>query len=115
MARKIVATTIISKGAEIYGRLELDCAIHIDGKVKGEIKSHSHILISNSGVLKGDIKCDKLIVSGEVEGKIEANFVEITKKGFIKGEIITNELVIEEGGIFEGKSTIKSANGSKKL
>jgi len=115
MARKITATTIISNGAKIEGKLELECAIHIEGKVRAEIISNSYILISNSGVLKGDIKCDKLIVSGEVEGKIEANFVEITKNGFIKGEIITNELVIEEGGIFEGKSTIKSANGSKKL
>ena len=43
-------------------------------------------------------------MSGLFEGTADCNTIEILPNGHIKGKIITNELIIEKQGFFEGES-----------
>ena len=113
MARKTSATTIISQGAKLKGEFNLEAKLHIDGEVDALIKSANYVIVSKSGLLKGEVHCDRFILRGKFEGKLECDILEITKEGFLKGEIFVNEFIIEEGGVFEGKSTIKKKDASK--
>jgi len=63
--------------------------------------------IGKNGYVLGEIKTNKLVVLGSVEGSIEANIVEIKEGARVKGEISSNELIIEAKGVFEGTSVVK--------
>jgi len=62
--------------------------------------------------VKGTIKTERLIVQGFVEGSVDATRVEIKAGGHVNGEIISNDLVIESKGIFEGNSIIKEKHAA---
>jgi cytoskeletal protein CcmA (bactofilin family) len=104
-------TTIITAGAKIKGEIELSCNLYIDGELEGSINSSKEINVGKNGHVKGDIFTNKLIVQGYIEGRVEAERVEIKATGHVNGEITSVELVIESKGVFEGTSVLK--NGSQ--
>lgn len=90
--------------------------MHIDGEFEGNIHSKNTVMIGKSGIVKGDIYAQKLIVSGKFQGNTESNIVEIQPLGRIEGKVITPEFVIERKGIFVGESKImqKDTQADKK-
>ncbi len=102
-------TTVISSNAFFKGDLEISSNIHIDGEIEGNINSKSAISVGKNGKVKGDIKGDKVVISGDVEGKIECNELEILKGGSVKGEVLVKNLIIQKGGNFEGNCKKKDS------
>jgi len=114
MAKSTDATTIISTGSKIKGDLELTAKLHIEGEIEGKINSINSISIGKTGIINGEIIANKLLVDGMFNGKVEVDVLEITKSGKVKGDIIIKDLIIEQGGIFEGTSILKKKDASKK-
>jgi cytoskeletal protein CcmA (bactofilin family) len=114
MAKGTNSTTIISKGAKIEGDFQLSAQLYIEGEMIGKINSSNQVSIGNGGIVKGELKAKKLIINGNFEGKVECDTIEIMKGGVLKGDIIIQHIVIEEGGVFEGSSTIKTTNQNGK-
>jgi len=81
--------------------------LHVEGEIEGNINSSNLVSIGKSGIIKGELKADKLLINGKFIGKVEANVVEITKGGVLEGDIIIKDLIIEQGGVFEGTSKLK--------
>jgi cytoskeletal protein CcmA (bactofilin family) len=100
-------TTIITEGSTIKGDMNLSCNLYVDGDFEGTINSQKNVNIGKNGHIKGDIKTQRLVVQGYIEGSVNAYRVEIKSTGKINGSIESAELVIEAKGIFEGNSTIK--------
>jgi cytoskeletal protein CcmA (bactofilin family) len=113
MAKNTDATTIISVGSKIIGEMELTSKLHIEGEIEGKIVSSNLVSIGKTGLVKGELKANKLLVDGIFEGKVEVELLEITKSGKVMGEIIIKDLIIEQGGVFEGTSTLKRKDASK--
>jgi cytoskeletal protein CcmA (bactofilin family) len=111
---KETSTTIISQGAKLKGDFNLSAKLHIEGEVEGNINSTNQISVGKSGAVKGEIVCSKFILNGKFNGKIECDILEITDGGMLNGEIIIKDLIIEKGGVFEGTSTLKKKDASKK-
>ena len=101
------STTIISQGTKISGDFNLSAKLHIEGEIEGNINSTNLVSIGKSGIIKGELKADKLLINGKFIGKVEANVVEITNGGILEGDIIIKDLIIEQGGVFEGSSKLK--------
>ena len=57
--------------------------------------------------MKGSIVTERLVVQGFIEGSVDAKTVEIKTAGHVSVEIISNELIIESRGVFEGNSIVK--------
>ena len=114
MAKETNSTTIISQGVKINGDFTLNAKLHIEGEVEGKIDSTNLVSIGKTGSMKGEVKADKLLVNGNFEGKLEVNILEITKGGKVSGDILIQDLIIEQGGVFEGTSTLKKKDASKK-
>jgi cytoskeletal protein CcmA (bactofilin family) len=96
--------TTISAGTNIVGEIKLEGKLHIDGSVEGKIYSDGFISIGKDGHVVGEIRADAVIISGFFEGQIAGTSVEIMEGGKVIGEICSNELVIEPGGMFIGNS-----------
>ena len=99
--------TIIAKYTSIKVEIDTTCSVHIDGSIEGNIKSTNVVTIGKSGKALGEISAISLIVSGEFDGTADCESVEILPGGYIKGKIITGELIIEKQGFFEGESKKK--------
>ncbi|MDO6499240.1 bactofilin family protein [Photobacterium sanguinicancri] len=97
-------TTVIAKGCNITGELQLACDIQVDGIIEGKLRLEKTLVVSNSGRLKGEIYADKIIVNGLVEGTCYANAIEILDKGKVTGTIYCDDLSIERGGCFLGST-----------
>ena len=90
--------------AEVSGKLSFATATRIEGKLKGEIRSTDLLVVGPSALVQATVRTDRLIVLGEVHGEVQgASRVQICAGGKLFGDVETKGLVIEEGGVFEGR------------
>lgn len=62
------------------------------------------MVISASGRVKGELTADKVIINGLFDGNCYASSVEILPQGKAHGVIHCDDLSIERGGSFLGKT-----------
>lgn len=103
-ASQHATTTVIAKGCDITGELQLTCDIQVDGVIEGKLRIEKNLVVSNTGQVKGEIYADKIVVNGHVEGTCYANTIEILEKGVVSGTIYSDNLSIERGGKFFGST-----------
>ena len=100
-------TTVVAKGTKITGKVDIGCKLHVDGEIEGSIHSTNVVTIGTSGVIRGEIFSERLLVSGEIVGNCNCQNIEILAGGKVLGDIVSSNLVIESQGYFEGNSKIK--------
>jgi cytoskeletal protein CcmA (bactofilin family) len=99
--------TLIGTDVVVKGSLINKGSIHINGIVEGEVRSDQHVIIGNTAKINGPVYAKTIEVSGEVEGIIEAfEQLELTGTGRVIGDINAKSLIIKQGAIFVGKSTM---------
>lgn len=81
--------------------------------MQGTLRSSLNVSIGCHGEFDGEIEAKKVMISGRVNGTIDAERLEIVSTGRVTGEINVTELVIEPGGQFSGVSQIKQASQSE--
>ena len=106
--------TIIGKNSYFEGKYKSSGILRIDGKFHGELEIDGDVVVGESGIIKGIIKARNVDISGSVEGNISAEgLVKISSTGKLIGDIVVENLVIEEKGIFDGKCSMKDNTASK--
>lgn len=100
-------TTVVAAGTTLTGNVELNDDFHLDGVMKGNLTSKNDLIVSTTGRFTGDVKAKRVLVSGVLDGKVDADRLEIVASGQVSGEIKVRELVIESGGQFVGASQVK--------
>ena len=98
------AIAVIGSGITITGSVDADVDLQIDGRVMGDVRCGT-LLLSEDALVTGNIFADRVRLSGQVDGGIEATDVAIEPGAQIKGEISYSRLRISNGGIFEGSMT----------
>lgn len=105
-------STMISESAVFEGNLTLKESARIEGTIKGSINSQGLLIIGEKGRVIGDIKAGSVSIAGHVEGNLEiSEKTEIMGTGALKGDIVTNKLIIDENAKFEGNCAMKSGTG----
>ncbi|PKM83735.1 MAG: cell shape determination protein CcmA [Firmicutes bacterium HGW-Firmicutes-13] len=108
--------TLIGKETEMNGSLKASGVVRIDGKYEGNIQTEGDLVIGESAQVQAEIKARNLTLAGRLKGNVEIdNKLEICSTGRLSGDIKVNSLVIEDGGIFEGNSTMPRNEGNKKI
>jgi cytoskeletal protein CcmA (bactofilin family) len=104
--------TMIGEGAVIEGTISVPHGVRIDGHFKGKIEA-TEILIGNTGVVEADIKAASIIIGGKVNGNVIAEGrLELEERASLIGDLRTRDLIINEGAVFHGTSSMKeSSNG----
>ena len=99
--------SLLAPGTVLEGELLGKGTLRIDGSIQGRVKADCWVL-SETGVIKGEVKAGKIIVGGKVKGSLWAQeVVEIKAKGRVEGDIFTNKFSVTEGGEFNGKIQMK--------
>lgn len=110
------STTTISKGTVLQGSVETFGNLRIEGKIIGNIKSKSKVVLSDSAVVDGNLVSQNAEIAGEIKGIVEVTEVLILKpSAIIHGDIITGKLVVEAGATFNGNCKMGSQITNKKI
>jgi cytoskeletal protein CcmA (bactofilin family) len=94
--------SLVGAESEFEGEFSTKGILRVDGHITGKLQA-AQVILSETAAVKGDITAKRIIVGGTAEGMLQApDRVEILPKGRVKGQIITNKLLIMEGGLFNG-------------
>ncbi|MBM7541015.1 bactofilin family protein [Amphibacillus cookii] len=104
-----IIDTVIGKDTTIEGKVSLSTSLRIDGKVHGEIECNGDVFIGKDGFAEPSIKAKNVVIAGEAKGDIETSAkVHVQTSGVLTGNITSAGIIIDEGGIFNGSSTVKA-------
>ena len=100
---------LIGKGTRIDGDIYTDSNIRIDGSVKGKVICKNTLTVGENGEIKGEVEAANAIIGGKIEGKlsVKEKLVLESKSSFI-GELKARRLIVDEGAVFDGTSTMGS-------
>jgi len=95
--------TILSRDVKIEGKVTSIGNIRIDGEIQGDIFSKGNIILGEDAKVNGEINANLITIGGKVSGIVRAkDKIILDSKSILKGDIITKNLVIEEGAKFDG-------------
>lgn len=96
--------TLISEGCKIKGEITGRGNFMINGEVDGQCDIEGTVTLAKDGFWRGTIKADSVIVTGTVEGEIQASgAVEIGDTARISGSVSGESIAVAEGAIVEGE------------
>jgi len=97
----------ISKGTKLKGDLSSSGDIRIDGILKGSINTKGRVVVGETGLVEGQIRCQNAIVAGKLQATINTEELLMLKSSAkLSGEVVTGKLAIEPGAIFTGKCSM---------
>src|SRR6201982_2355073 len=97
-------TGFIDQGVTLEGTITVKGTFRVDGTVKGNIISEQTLILGENAKVEGQIEGNKVVIAGRYDGVIFAKGrVEIQAKGVVTGEVHSPCLVIDPGGIFDGR------------
>jgi len=104
--------TIIGLNVNLKGNLKNQGSIQVNGSVEGEVRSDDNVNVGETAVIKGPVSAKVVEVSGTIKGLVEATEkLEINPTGKVIGDINVKSLIIKQGAIFIGKSTMPDQTG----
>ncbi|MBK5970940.1 MULTISPECIES: bactofilin family protein [Thiorhodovibrio] len=100
--------TVIGQGTVIEGQVRFSGALHLDGKIKGEVtaepETSAALIISQQGVIEGDVKVEQLITDGSIVGDVHArDRVELGANARVSGTLYYQLLEMAMGAEINGK------------
>ncbi len=105
--------TFIGSGARFHGEFELEGSLRIDGFFTGKIESGNTVIVGVTGEVRTNIHARRVIVAGRVEGNIfGTESVHLLSDSVILGDIITKNLIMDSGVVFEGRAKTIMENGT---
>ena len=101
--------TILAPDIQFKGKIRFVSSFMIKGNFEGEIESQEgHLIIGDKARVKANIKSRIISNKGEIIGNIEAyQRFELCKKASLKGDLITEDLYIESGSLFNGNCSME--------
>ena len=99
--------TLIGSGSVLKGDLEFTGGLRVDGHIKGHVSAQDSnkgtLVLSESGVIEGDINVPHVVINGTVNGNIvSGGHVELQSSAKITGDIHYKAVEMELGAILNG-------------
>ena len=96
---------VIGPTATFVGELKCDGGVRIDGVFQGSLETMGNVIVGEAAKVVADLVGRNISISGAVKGNITASGrLEILSTGLVWGDIQVASFLIDEGGVFSGKS-----------
>ena len=104
---KLAVQTLLSEDSNVTGDITLDGTIKVDGKWNGNIRAGGNVIIGEKAEIRGDIKGNRIIISGHVTGDVLASGqLSLTNTAVLTGDASYAAIVIDEGAKLSGTCTL---------
>ena len=99
-------STVVAQGITLIGTLRGEGVVQVEGVVEGEFDMTGAVIVAESGLVRGPVAADVVRVAGRVEGNVNAReHCRLESSGSLDGDVTTASLVVEDGGILNGRCT----------
>lgn len=106
--------TLIGEETAMEGELRSQTSIRIEGKFTGNITCEGDCIIGENGHAESNVRARNISIAGEVRGHMKAQeTLTILSTGVLIGDCQAAKLIIEEGGLFNGKSSMTGGSEAK--
>jgi cytoskeletal protein CcmA (bactofilin family) len=103
-------TAFLGKDTVFQGKMTFEGVFRLEGKFEGEIFESGTLMVGETAVVKGKIGINAIIINGLVEGEVCAKArTEIHAAGKLYGTLVTQTLMVNEGGILDGYCKMEGA------
>lgn len=99
--------TLIGNKTAVEGDISFDGALHVDGKLKGNVlgssESNTTVTVSDKGVIEGDIRVPNVVLNGKVVGNVYASErIELASEARVTGNVYYNVIEMAPGAEVNG-------------
>ena len=99
--------TLVGAGSTLQGNLEFTGGLRIDGHIKGDVSardsSNGTLVLSESGIIDGNINVPHMIVNGSVTGNIvSSEHLELQSRANVTGDIRYKAVEMQLGAVLNG-------------
>ena len=99
--------TLVGTGSILQGDLEFTGGLRVDGHIKGHVSAQDSnngtLVLSESGVIEGDVNVPHVVINGTVKGNIASTgHVELQANANITGDIHYKAVEMELGAVLNG-------------
>jgi cytoskeletal protein CcmA (bactofilin family) len=101
--RKALPCSLIAENVSVDGDLASDGDVQLDGALRGDLKV-THLSIGETGQVEGAVSAETVEIRGRVAGTISARSVRLFATARVDGDITHEQLAIEAGAHFAGRS-----------
>jgi cytoskeletal protein CcmA (bactofilin family) len=100
--------SLIAQGTVVAGDVSFRDGLRIDGEVRGNVMAvegqGSILVVSETGVVTGDIRSDLIVINGVVHGPVcAADLLELQPKARVEGDVSYKALEMHQGATITGK------------
>lgn len=104
VAERPAQLSVLAEGLRVVGELESAGTITVAGRLEGNLRGRTQVLIAAGGIVVGDVTAAEVVVVGRVEGNVTATGrVELRDGGVIRGDLTTPSVAVQEGGVVNGR------------
>ncbi len=104
---------IISSGSVVTGTFKSNSDLRISGTVDGEVRAESKCIVSESGLVKGDLVTKEADIAGTIQGELKvSNRLILRASAKVTGDIQTKTLMVEEGAHIDGSCKMGDLSAS---
>jgi cytoskeletal protein CcmA (bactofilin family) len=97
--------SLIAADVTIEGKIEGAGHVRIAGRFKGDVNVEGNVTIEQGAHVTGQVHANTVIVSGEVNGNIDASSkVELLETGVINGDVKAGTLTVVAGSRMRGQA-----------
>ena len=95
--------TIIGKGMEIQGMLQVSGDMRVGGKIVGSINVDGKMIMSKGGVIEGDVETKNAEIAHKVRGNLLiTEHLILRNTAEIDGDIKAKRMTVDEGAMVTG-------------
>ncbi len=95
--------SLLAQNLSVEGSIQSDSEVQIDGLVKGDVRVEK-LAVGETGRIEGQVTAETVEVRGRITGGIVAKQVRLYASAGVEGDITAEQLAIEPGASFEGRS-----------
>lgn len=109
MARKKLdkGVTLIASHTEVVGDIQFEDQLYVSGHINGNVladKEQATVIISEDGVVVGEVHAPNIVINGRVEGNVYASQkVELAAQARVHGNLYYNLIEMQLGARVDGQ------------
>jgi cytoskeletal protein CcmA (bactofilin family) len=97
--------SLIAPDIAIEGKIEGSGHVRIAGRFKGDVDVRGDLTIESGAKVNGSVRAEKIVVSGELVGNIEAaSHVDLMQSGSLIGDLKAATLTVAAGSRMRGQA-----------
>jgi cytoskeletal protein CcmA (bactofilin family) len=107
------AYSLLDAQLVMSGDLETAGSLRIDGKLDGSIRRADMVVLGVGAAMRGDVHAREVVIGGTITGNVHATErVELQATAIVTGDIVTQTILVQEGGVVNGRVLMRPPEGS---